>query len=264
MSSSMRLLRHDDVEPCGVENESGRSEVLFVSDHAGLAVPARLGTLGLDAAQLAEHIGWDIGIHGVTTELARHLDAAYVFQRYSRLVIDCNRRPGIPQSISTVSDGVAVPGNTNVDEDERRAREEEILVPYQRTIERLVDARGAENRPTALVAMHSCTHRLRGDGRDRPWHISLIARDDWRLGDALAEQLARHDELRVGINEPYVVDPINDYTVPAHALSRGLPYIEIEIRQDLIGDAEGQIRWARLLGDVFPRALERMHATTDR
>ena len=264
MSADRSLLQPCDPDPCGVHNESGRSELLFVADHAGLAVPSRLGTLGLDEARLSDHIGWDIGIHGVTEELARSVDATYVFQRYSRLVIDCNRRSGTPQSIAMVSDGVPVPGNAGVAEAERRARETEILLPYQRTIERLLDARGAEGRPVALVAMHSCTARLHSDGRDRPWQISLIARDDWRLGDALAEVLARESDLVVGINEPYVVDPVNDYTVPVHAETRGLPHVEIEIRQDLIADADGRRRWAELLGTAFPRALERMHASATR
>jgi predicted N-formylglutamate amidohydrolase len=48
-----------------------------------------------------------------------------------------------------------------------------------------------------------------------------------------------------------------DYTVPVHCEARGIPYVEIELRQDLIGDAQSQQEWARLLADIFPRALEK-------
>jgi predicted N-formylglutamate amidohydrolase len=48
-----------------------------------------------------------------------------------------------------------------------------------------------------------------------------------------------------------------DYTVPIHAEGRGLPYVEIEIRQDLIGDAAAQQAWAELLSGFLPRVVER-------
>jgi predicted N-formylglutamate amidohydrolase len=50
-------------------------------------------------------------------------------------------------------------------------------------------------------------------------------------------------DLVVGDNEPYALDE-NDYSIPLHAARRGLPHIEIEIRQDLIGDERGQRLWA--------------------
>jgi predicted N-formylglutamate amidohydrolase len=81
-------------EPVGVEAPNGSSPLVFVSDHAGSAVPRGLGDLGLDEAERARHIGWDIGVHRVTTALASALDARYVLQPCSRLVIDSNRRPG--------------------------------------------------------------------------------------------------------------------------------------------------------------------------
>jgi predicted N-formylglutamate amidohydrolase len=46
-----------------------------------------------------------------------------------------------------------------------------------------------------------------------------------------------------------------DYTVPIHCEARGIPYVEIELRQDLIGDEQSQREWAKLLADIFPRAV---------
>jgi predicted N-formylglutamate amidohydrolase len=70
-------------EPVGVEAPNGSSPLVFVSDHAGSAVPRGLGDLGLDEAERARHIGWDIGVYGVTTALASALDAVYVFQLFA-------------------------------------------------------------------------------------------------------------------------------------------------------------------------------------
>lgn len=249
------LLHPDDPHPVGVENPDGTSAILFVSDHAGRAIPRQLGDLGLGEDELSRHIGYDIGIYGVTTELARNLNAAYIFQPYSRLVIDCNRQPGKPQSIVVQSDGTVVPANAALGPDAVPQRENEILCPYQDQIDQTLQARAAAGRPTVLFAMHSCTDRLRMDPRPRPWQISVIADRDWRLGTALVDVLRAETALCVGVNEPYTVNMAMDYTVPIHAEGKGLPYVEIEIRQDLITDAAGQREWAQLLTRLFPVAV---------
>lgn len=249
------LLQSGDPAPVGVENPHGASPILFVSDHAGVAIPAALGTLGLDATQLARHIAYDIGIYGVTTELARDLNAAYVFQPYSRLVIDCNRRPGMTQSIMTESDGTHIPGNHGLSEAAIAARETEILAPYHNEILATLAAREVRSLPTVLFAMHSCTPIFGGEPEPRPWDIGILADKDWRIGDPLIALLEDETDLCVGRNQPYSVSAESDYTIPLHAEGRGLPYVEIEIRQDLIGDAAGQRKWAKLLADIFPRAV---------
>ncbi len=255
MNAKTRLLRHDDPPPCEVERPESTSPILFVSDHAGRAVPQALGTLGLDEAELSRHISHDIGIYGVTAEIARALDTTYLFQRYSRLVIDCNRRPRNQQSVPTVSDGTLIPGNVDLTEDETAAREDEIMRPYHSRIETELAGRAAQGRPTVLFSMHSYTEQMRSAPSHRPWEICVMAARDWRLADALVQVLQSDTALCVGINEPYVVDMEMDYTVPIHAEGRNIPYVEIEIRQDLIADATGQQDWATLLSDIFPKAI---------
>ena len=248
------LLQPGDPEPVGLEARDGSSPLVLVADHAGRAVPRRLGDLGLDERERARHIGWDIGVHGVTSALARALDAVYVFQPYSRLVIDCNRRPDSPGSIPAASDGTRVPANQGLSLEERRAREDAILRPYHDEVGRVLAERRAAGLPVVLISMHSCTPRLRTAPVDRPWEISAIADRDWRVGDALIALLEAETDLCVGRNQPYTVDAENDYTVPLHAEANGLAYVEIEIRQDLIENEAGQRRWARLLANLLPRA----------
>lgn len=257
MQVRSRLLHHDDPQPWGVESPDGASPILFVSDHAGRAIPRALDTLGLDEAELGRHIGYDIGIYGVTTHLARALDASYVFQPYSRLVIDCNRLPGQPQSVPLISDGTVVPGNAELSPGDLAQREAEVLRPYQYQVADMLRTRKAAGRPTALFAMHSCTDMLRADPRPRPWEISVIAETDWRIGTALVDVLRQKTGLCVGVNEPYTVNMVSDYTVPIHCEQHGLPYVEIEIRQDLIGDEDAQRHWARLLEGIIPQAVAR-------
>jgi predicted N-formylglutamate amidohydrolase len=42
-----------------------------------------------------------------------------------------------------------------------------------------------------------------------------------------------------------------DYTVPAHGYARRLPYAEIEVRQDHLGDEDGVERVADLLAGAL-------------
>lgn len=257
MNGNASLLQAGDPSPVGLENPAAKSPILFISDHAGRAFPRALGTLGLEEPELSRHIAWDIGIYGVTTQLAKALDAAYVFQPYSRLVIDCNRKPRDAQSIVTVSDGTVVPGNGNLSNADCSNREREILEPYHREIERVLVDRAMRRQPTAIFAMHSCTDRLKRDKEQRPWHVGVIADTDWRIGDRLIELLEAETPYRIGRNQPYSVNMEADYTVPVHCEARGIPYVEIELRQDLIGDANRQAEWAKLLAGIFPRAVER-------
>ena len=99
----------------------------------------------------------------------------------------------------------------------------------------------------------TCQSLLHPDGQ-----ISVIADSDWRLGTALVDVLPAETSFCVGVNQPYTVNMALDYTVPIHAEANKLPYVEIEIRQDLIGDAAGQGAWADLLSRIFPMAVARL------
>ena len=55
----------------------------------------------------------------------------------------------------------------------------------------------------------------------------------------------------IGDNEPYRVSELTDYGVIQHAERRRIPYVELEIRQDLIADEAGQLLWADLLANVL-------------
>ena len=59
-------------------------------------------------------------------------------------------------------------------------------------------------------------------------------------------------DLVVGDNQPYAVSDTSDYAIPVHGEARGLPHVELEIRQDLIADADGQRQWALRLARLLP------------
>jgi predicted N-formylglutamate amidohydrolase len=245
MSGPTKLLQDGDPPPVRVLRENGRSDLFLTADHAGRVIPRRLGRLGLPADELIRHIGWDIGIASVTEHLSTALDATAVLQTYSRLVIDCNRDPTVASSIPEVSEITLVPGNRDLTAVERAARQAEIFAPYHARIGGLLDARQAAARRTVYIAMHSFTPVFKGESR--AMQVGVLYNRDARLANIMLDLLRAEGDLVVGDNAPYAVSDITDYGVPVHAERRGLPHVEIEIRQDLIANEAGQAAWAERL-----------------
>jgi predicted N-formylglutamate amidohydrolase len=247
------VLDTDEPEAAAVVNPGGRSPFLLIGDHGGRRVPRALADLGLRDADLARHIGWDIGVTALGQALAAALDAVFVHQIYSRLVIDCNRDPAAPDAMPAVSDGTTIPGNAALDDAAKAARVAAVHAPYHAALAAEIGQRTAAGQATALVALHSFTPAMQGFAR--PWHCGILhngANDT--LARAMLAHLAAEPDLVVGDNEPYAMDRI-DYTVPRHAFAARLPYVEIEVRQDLLADAAGVAGWAARLARLLPAAL---------
>jgi len=246
-ASTAALLGSDEPPPVELVNTGGHCSAVLVCDHASNRVPRQLGTLGLAAVQLADHIGWDPGAADVARRLSTLLDAPLVLSSYSRLVIDCNRPLRSAGSIAEQSDGVTVPGNCGLSPLERERRINALYRPYHDAIDRLLD--GRTRRPSLLLSIHSFTPVLKG--RARPWHIGVSHWRDRRLAALMLEALTRSGEFTVGDNAPYPIDADVDYTIPVHGEGRGLPSVMIEIRQDGIQTAAGAAAWAARLAESY-------------
>lgn len=236
--------------PAEMLNLSGRSGLLLVCDHASNHVPAVLAQLGLAQSRLEEHIGWDIGAAGLTRALAAKLDAPAVLAVNSRLVIDCNRAEDAADLIAAVSDGVVIPGNTNLSPADRTERVQTFHTPYH-------DAIDAAARPdlSAMVSIHSFTPHMRGE--DRPWHVGLLFDQDDRLARRLQTELAQEAGLIIGMNAPYAPSDGVYYTLERHAVARGLLNVMIEVRNDLLSTATAISAWADRLAQGLTQATAR-------
>ncbi len=243
------LLESGDAPPVLEDNANGGSPFLLTCDHYGRLIPRALGDLGLPQSELTRHIAWDIGIAGVAERLSKHLDAHLIAQRYSRLVIDCNRPPEAPSSIPRISEATVIPGNEALARSAAEARRKLIFDPYHRRIHDVIERRLRYAIPTVLVSLHSFTPIYAGIAR--PWHIGTLYHRDTRLPPLLLKSLRTETGLVVGDNEPYAVSDETDYTIPVHAEARGLMNTGIEIRQDLIADQAGQLAWADRLARIL-------------
>jgi predicted N-formylglutamate amidohydrolase len=252
MGNAMGFLGDSEPAPFSLVNEGGGSRFFLTADHAGRRIPACLGDLGVAPAEMDRHIAWDIGIAAVTEGLALALDAPAILQTYSRLVVDCNRRPDVASAFPEVSEATVIPGNLGLSEADKAARRRAIFDPYHAEIARLLDARAGV--PVIYVAMHSFTPVYKGEARGM--HVAVLYNRNPRASRLLAGLLRQEAGLVVAENEPYQVGDETDYGVPVHAERRGLDYLEIEIRQDLIAQAEGQAEWVARLGRLLPMVAE--------
>ena len=249
---SQMLLSAGDPPPVKITNPLGASPFLLIGDHAGNRVPAALGSLGLSEEEIKRHIGWDIGIAGLGDFLSEALDAPFIHQVYSRLVIDCNRDPGAPDAIPSISDGTPIPANRGLSADDRAARVAAIHAPYQDAIAAALARRDSAGTDTILVSLHSFTPAMGGVAR--PWQIGVLhAGGDSRFARATLRLLQARGDLVVGDNEPYAMDGI-DHTVPLHAFAAGRLYVEIEIRQDLLATEARQAWWSEILAGLLQEA----------
>lgn len=232
-------------------NAGADSPFVLIADHAGQEIPLKLNNLQLPHSERRRHIALDIGVSGMGPILSDDLGACLIAQRYSRLVIDCNREPSRLDAICEVSDGTVIPANLHLSPEERQARIDEIFTPYHAAIAAELDARG--DRPTVMVALHSFTPAMAG--HPRPWKYGVLHLPGSAFSEAMLARLrGAFGPDVVGDNQPYSMDTI-DYSIPRHAIGRGLDYLELEVRQDLMADAAGEAEVAAQIAPLLRAAL---------
>lgn len=221
------------------------SGLLLIADHASNHVPADID-LDIDPALLDLHMAIDIGVAPLGALLCERLGMDGIFGPVSRLVIDLNREEDAPGLIPVESDGFAIPGNALLDAEGRRARVERFWQPYHDGIA----GRIAAAPPRLIVSLHSFTPRLSARPEERrPWEVGVLYnRDDRAALPGIAA--ARAAGIVTGDNEPYSGKVLNA-TMNRHAESNAIPYLGLEVRQDLIGNAEGVACWAERLAPVI-------------
>lgn len=222
----------------------GDRPLLIVSDHASARVPADID-LGLAPALRSTHIAVDIGVAEVARLLVSRLACRAFLAAQSRLVVDLNRGEADEGLMPVVSDGHPVPGNAGADRAARLAR---FYRPYHAALAARIAAMG---RPF-LFSLHSFTPRLASDpDQARPWEIGVLYNRDDRAA-RIAIPMLEAAGLIVGDQQPYSGRDLNE-TMNRHAEGNGLPYLGVELRQDIAATPEGQRRYVEALAPVLER-----------
>lgn len=207
--------------------------VFFTCEHAGRALPPGVRLRRADHPWMRTHWAWDPGAAALCRALARHFGAAAVLAPVSRLWIDPNRAPDDPTLIRAEVEGHALSFNTGLGPAEWAARVASHHAPYHAAAEaaaRAAQAAGAR----LLVSCHTFTPLYLGQPRAVEMGV-LFDESGVARGAALTAHLAAAGwDCRE--NEPWSGMDNLIYGPARAAAAAGLPYLEIELRNDLATD----------------------------
>lgn len=250
-------VRDKETEAYQILGMGRQSRWLVTCDHASNHVPDWVsdGNLGICAEDMARHIAFDVGAAPLAVALAEKLGCPAVLSRFSRLVIDPNRGEDDPTLLMRLYDGTIIPANRHATALDLTQRLDRLYRPYHAAIADMA----ARQEGTVIVAIHSFTACLRGR-RPRPWHVGVLhSHLDSRLSHPLLARLRAEGDLCVGDNEPYAGHLDGD-AIARHALDKGRLNTLIEVRNDLIREAQGQCDWAARLAPLLQGALRDVEA----
>lgn len=233
------------------------SDVVITCDHASNHVPAKIGDLGLDDAEMSRHIAYDLGAAGVSRHLGELLNAPVILSGFSRLVIDPNRGEHDPTLIMQLYDGTIIAGNRHLDLEARNWRLENCYRPYHNALTDLLASRSAPK----IIAIHSFTAQLAGRAK-RPWHVGVLHNGDRWLSQPMLARLRTESDLCIGENEPYYGHLPGD-SIDRHALRHNRPNILIELRNDLIRSESQQQIWAERLAPILADVIAKIPIETE-
>lgn len=225
---------------------------LFIfCDHASKTIPPAYTSLGLGAEDQSRHIAWDIGAAALTQTLCAQFGAGGLLAGFSRLLIDANRDPAEPSLIPVDSDGTIVPGNQSLSAAERAHRQQTYFHPYHAALSGEIDQVMARAFDPLIISMHSFTPHPKTGAR-RAVEIGMMWKANQGLSADIADAIRDVHPYRIGLNEPYSGMALN-YSIDTHIIPRGLRHITFEIRQDLIGSADGVQKMAAHLAPAIAR-----------
>ena len=248
----------DDFPANGVvetANLSGSGSFVLICEHASNFIPEEYNNLGLPEEQLTSHIAWDPGALDVARQISGILDSPLIATQVSRLVYDCNRVWGAQSATPEISDGVPIPGNAGLSEEEIRARKDRFYSPFHDTLNDTIAKKLASDPDCAIITIHSFTPVHSGVRRDL--ELGVLHDADSRLADAILA-IADEEDLITRRNAPYGPEDGVTHTLVEHALSRGVPNVMLEIRNDLLADPASRKSMALRLSDWIRRARTKM------
>jgi predicted N-formylglutamate amidohydrolase len=200
-------------------------------EHAAHRLPFVEGVQAAHRRVLRSHRGWDLGAWELTRELARRLPASAVAGRWSRLLIDLNRRVDDPTLIRRTAGGIVLPWNEGIDVEEVERRVLDYHTPYHAEIDRLILRRLVRGVRPVLLAVHTFTPRFRG--RPRQFQVGILYEHHRDLARRLGRAL-RDEGLTVRYNQPYSGMAGMMYAVDRHGSHHRLPCLEVEVNQGLL------------------------------
>lgn len=223
-------------------NQQSDCELIITCEHAGAQIPEEYNFLGVSAEDLDTHIARDKGAKEVTRLLAQKLGCYAILGKYSRLLVDLNRRADEDDLIVAVSDKVNVPENQNISAEERKNRLQKYYYPYYEAIEKQIAHIKSLGKTPVFFSVHSFTPQLKG-GDYRPWNAGILWHKPTSLSRFVYQELSKSTDKKVGANVPYDLQKSNTGTVVICGEEKGYDYGLIEIRDAEFDDMNKGAQW---------------------
>ncbi|MCF6321409.1 MAG: N-formylglutamate amidohydrolase [Rhizobiaceae bacterium] len=241
-----------------VINPAGNGPFVLVCEHASNFIPEEYRNLGLGKKALNSHIAWDPGAIEIARSLSELLDAPLVASKVSRLIYDCNRPPTVKSAVAERSENYDIKGNTNLSKDKLDERAEKYYFPFRNALSECLGSHTRRVGSSIMVTIHTFTPVFQG--RTRTIELGVLHDRDSRMADGLLRALAETGEKKVARNQPYGPRDGVTHTLKEHGSKRGIANVMIEIRNDLVANAEQQAEISSLLHSAITSAAGNLNA----
>lgn len=258
--------------PVRVIGDPLAGSVLLICEHASGEVVPPWSISTPDRPWLSTHWGQDRGAASLTEALGVRLGCPAVLAGFSRLLCDANRPPDAWDLCRPEVEGHALELNRAVDASERARRLALLHAPYHAAIDTVLTARGQAGVPTLLFSVHCFTDNYNGEPREVQLGVLFDDPAEQAPGGR-AHEMVRH--LRavgsasgqgpwdVRFNEPWSGMKGLTYSPLRHSRAHNVPYLEIEVRDDLLVDGTGRQKpeGTAAIADALAGALEALTGT---
>ena len=207
--------------------------VVWTCEHASGAAPADWPLSDSDARWCTTHWGHDRGAAPLVRALQQRLGGPAIYGAHSRLLVDLNRAPDDPELCRDRVEGQPFPPNTGLTVDQREQRLQRYYHPYHEALDRLLTERTTAGVPTLLFSVHTFTALY--EGRPRTLDAGVLF-DETDSGAAalLLDGLRSRSSAVVEANAPWSGLLGLIYSVARHGAVHRVPYLELEVRDDLL------------------------------
>jgi len=198
----------------------------------------------INRSLLGTHWAIDLGAAQLTRALAMKTNSSAVLSNYSRLLLDANRCLTSETLFVDSIEGQALACNRSLTAQERLYRIECLHAGYHAGIDAAISTRVARG-PCTLVSIHSFTPVWKDVQRTVEIGVLFDAHED--LAHLVIEGLLKQG-FDTRANEPYSGTTGElMYAATEHGKKHQIPYIEFEVRQDLLST---QASVARVCGAI--------------
>lgn len=205
----------------------------------------------VNSALMGTHWAIDLGAAQLTRTLAIDTDSVAVLSRYSRLLLDPNRCLSSKTLFVESIESQALVCNQRLTDQERLYRIECLHTGYHAGIDHVLSQRVTKG-PCVLISMHSFTPVWKD--AQRAVEIGVLFDDHEALAHRVISDLTSQG-LDTRANEPYSGTTGElMYAATVHGKKYQIPYIEFEVRQDLIASQHGVQRISKAISSALQRA----------